>query len=401
MMKKKEIYSNITALPSFIPRQLALDILHSHSEIITLNPLVIEHHAIPAPRDAPAEEYYSSWYEITERLQFVPGIGRLGSGKISFRGCFHDVPWGVQTHIYVPMGVDLRHNYRIAGNQPGEPPEHRELGIGAPASGLYLREDIEIRCNITMTAFVKSNLKSATKVLVDRLIKKAELLDAGILKAMMENGKLKTINPADRTARAQQQQQPQQGYVPQSPLTSPQFANAPPQYQVPRSPQSDSHSEQKSYYVSPQIQQQPPTTSNNSFAMELPGDTYYYQKVPSPNLQPSVHPSQRDSVVSNPSSTGSWSGYQGSAPDSSRPTSYAPSATDGLQSPPSDKQHFAAELPTMQETREEYHNNAGGWKSSGGPTTSSHPSFYQPYPPKGRYNPQDYADLSTTRSYDR
>jgi hypothetical protein len=401
MMKKKDVYTNITALPSFIPRQLALDILHSHSEIITLNPLVIEHHAIPAPRDAPAEEYYSSWYEISERLQFVPGIGKLGAGKLTFRGCFHDVPWGVQTHIYVPMGVDLRHNYRIAGNQPGEPPEHRELGIGAPASGLYLREDIEVRCNITMISFVKSNLKSATKVLVDRLIKKAELLDAGHLKAMMENGKLKTINPADRTARSQQQQQQQQQQ--HSPLPSPLTNNAPPQYQVPQSPRPEYQTEQKSYYAPPQIQQQqqqqhaPPT--GNSFAMELPGDTYYYQKIPSPNLQPPNHYAQRDSTisnVSNPSSTGSWSGYPGTAPDS-RPSSFSPSMNSGLQSPPPDKQ-FATELPAMQETREEYrNNNAGMWKSSGGPTTNSNSfsSSYQTYQSKGRYNPQDYADVST------
>ncbi|EED13741.1 hypothetical protein TSTA_099890, partial [Talaromyces stipitatus ATCC 10500] len=56
MMKKKEVYTNITPLPSFIPRQLALDILHSHSEIITLNPLVLSHKPISAPRDAPAED---------------------------------------------------------------------------------------------------------------------------------------------------------------------------------------------------------------------------------------------------------------------------------------------------------------------------------------------------------
>jgi hypothetical protein len=199
MLRKKEVYTNITPIPANIPRQLALDILHSHSEIITLNPLVLEHHPIKAPREAKADEYYSTWYEIIERIQYVPGLGKMGSGKISFKGCFHDMPWGIQTHIYAPMNVDLRNNWRVAGTQPGEPPERHELGIGAPAEGLYLREDIEIRCNITFVPFVKSQLKAASKVLVDRLIKKAELLDAGVLLAMMENGRLKTVNPADRS----------------------------------------------------------------------------------------------------------------------------------------------------------------------------------------------------------
>ncbi|CAI4211725.1 unnamed protein product [Parascedosporium putredinis] len=142
------------------------DILH-HSEVITLNPLVLGHKPIPAPRNAAADEFYSTWYEITERIQYIPGTGKMGSGKISFNGCFHDMPWGLQTHIYAPMSIELRNKYRIAGNQPGvEPPEPLEIGmseLGVPSDGLYLREDIEIRCNIAVVSFVKAQLKAASK----------------------------------------------------------------------------------------------------------------------------------------------------------------------------------------------------------------------------------------------
>ena len=201
---KKEVFTIITPIPGFIPRQLALDILHSHSEVITLNPLVTDHRAIQAPSNAAADEYYSTWYEITEKIQFVPGMGKMGSGNIKFNGCFHNMPWGLQTHIYAPMNVDLRNKYRIAGNQPGfEPPEVIEMGLkalGAPSEGLYLQEDIEIKCNLTMVSFVKSQLQKAGGEMVKRIIKKAELLDAGVLQGMMENGKLKTFNPADRSS---------------------------------------------------------------------------------------------------------------------------------------------------------------------------------------------------------
>lgn len=203
MLRKKEAYTVITPIPGFIPRQLALDILHSHSEVITLNPLVTSHKAITAPRTASADEFYSTWYEIEERIQYVPGMGKVGSGLITFNGCFHNMPWGLQTHIYAPLNIDLRNRYRIGGNQPGiEGPEHREIGLeslGAPADGLYLREDIEIKCNIAMVSFVKAQLKVASKEMVQRIIKKAELLDAGVLTAMIEDGKLKTINPNDRS----------------------------------------------------------------------------------------------------------------------------------------------------------------------------------------------------------
>ena len=56
MLRKKETYTVTTAIPGFIPRQLALDILHSHSEVITLNPLVLDHKPIPAPRNAAADD---------------------------------------------------------------------------------------------------------------------------------------------------------------------------------------------------------------------------------------------------------------------------------------------------------------------------------------------------------
>ncbi|KAJ5665030.1 uncharacterized protein N7477_007478 [Penicillium maclennaniae] len=197
MLRKKEIYTNFTPIPPQVPRQLALDILHSHSEIITLNPLVLSHRPVKAPQNAVADEYYSTWYEITERVQYLPGIGKLGSGKISFKGSFHNTPWGLQTHTYGPVGVDLRIEWRIGGNQPDEP-EAEQTEDGAPR-GLYLRENISIECNLTLLSFVKKELQASSKVLVDRLIKKAELLDAGALEGFMEAGILKTFNPADRS----------------------------------------------------------------------------------------------------------------------------------------------------------------------------------------------------------
>ncbi|KAJ6086121.1 hypothetical protein N7486_010402 [Penicillium sp. IBT 16267x] len=208
MMEKKEFYTKITPLPPNIPRQLALDILHSHSEIITLNPLVLSHHPIKAPRNASADEYYSTWYEICQRVQYVPGLGKMGSGKICFKGCFENHPWGVKTHTYPPMGINLLSEFHIAGTQFNEldqesesesQPDLEQRIPGKPAKGLYLLEEVEIKCNITLMSFVKSQLKAASKVLVDRLIKKAELLDAGVLQALFEDGKLRTFNPADRT----------------------------------------------------------------------------------------------------------------------------------------------------------------------------------------------------------
>ncbi|KAI1467570.1 uncharacterized protein F4812DRAFT_401199 [Daldinia caldariorum] len=396
VLKKKEVYTVITPIPSFIPRQLAIDILHSHGEVITLNPLVLEYKQIKAPRDAVSDEFYSTWYEIHERIQYVPGLGRFGSGKITFNGCFHDLPWGLQTHIYAPMGVDLRNKYRIGGNQPGvEQPEQQEIGLaalGAPKDGLYLREDIEIRCNITMVGIVKAQMKAASKQMVERIIKKAELLDAGILQGMIEDGKIRTYNPHNSTYTGGLSV----GSGMKSPPLSPASAYYPPTspsipYQVPRpmslqpgSRPGTANSLSYPAHWQSQLQQlnsneqknqqqyaelpsnQGAHATSQGVLMELPGDFQHPQ--PSPRLLQPPYPSPTYAHYqgrNSPSSTQShspelksWGWSQGQPSPSltsSRPTSYSSDAgSAGFASPGLDHKGFAAELPTHQETTEEH-----------------------------------------------
>ncbi|KAH7131057.1 hypothetical protein EDB81DRAFT_130238 [Dactylonectria macrodidyma] len=202
MLRKHEALTVVTPIPGFIPRQFAINVLHSHGEVITINPHVVHHKPIQAPADTPVDECDSSWYEIVERKQLVAGKGKPGSGMItfngisrdvSFKGCFHNMPWGLQTHIRAPMSVDLRIKYSIDGNQSGiEPAQRLELGLeslGAPTDGLYLRQDIDVTCNIAMLKYVKTPLRAEGQTLVERMIKKAEQADATILRTMMEDSK--------------------------------------------------------------------------------------------------------------------------------------------------------------------------------------------------------------------
>lgn len=428
MFRKKEVFTVITPIPGFIPRQLAIDILHSHSEVITLNPLVLGHKPISAPRDAQADEFYSTWYEISERIQYIPGMGRMGSGTIKFNGCFHDMPWGLQTHIYAPMNVNLRNKYRIAGNQPGfEQPEQPEIGLkalGAPADGLYLREDIEIKCNVAVIGFVKSQCQKAGKEMVARIIKKAELLDAGVLHAMIEDGKLKTMNPSDRSSTIKSPMpSPAMAYnQPGTPnMPSPMTYSVP--YQVPR-PQSympgynrpGSAGSQAQGYQNQQHQAQEyaphkgqhiapmelPASEPNvvpATAIEMPGDFEYYQQPqPSPGLAP--HPpatpsslshrgstrsaaserSQFSSHSPDPSQSGRWSStdYQS---QQSRPTSLA-SSDGGFRSPGLEHKGFASDLATHNETSEEHRDETLRKLDPRIPQ----PSHFQ------QYNPRDYAN---------
>lgn len=188
-MGKQVSYTVITVLDAKIPRQLALDLLHSHEEVIRLNPLVTDTKKIETPQHASPDEYFAQWYEITEKITFLPGWKKT----LKFQGCWYDQPWGVQTHSLMKPLFHLRCTYRIGGNQPGEPRETAELGVNKPSDGLYLREDIQIDLLTGVPAsFVKKEMQNASATMIARMKRKAELLDDGRLLAMFEDGKLKT-----------------------------------------------------------------------------------------------------------------------------------------------------------------------------------------------------------------
>jgi hypothetical protein len=139
-------------------------------EMIDLNPLVIERSPCKPPANATPEEMHAAWYSITDSITYLPGL----SGKVTFCGCFHDLPDGLQTHIFAPMGVEIRSRWIVGGSLPGEPAAPVELGLGIPRVGLYLREDVDLRCNFLTTPFVKKTLVKSHSMLVDKMVEKAK-----------------------------------------------------------------------------------------------------------------------------------------------------------------------------------------------------------------------------------
>ena len=175
-MTKRTIFTTITPLPAGVSRETVLDTLHSNDEMIELNPAHTEFHQISPPPEATPEEYHCTWYQITDKISYFPGY----SGNVSFKACFHELANGLQTHSYAPMGLDIKEKWTVGGNAPGEPVQPAELGVGAPISGLYLREDVDMRCNFLMTRFVRKVLKDSLKTLVARLLVKSQLQEAAV-----------------------------------------------------------------------------------------------------------------------------------------------------------------------------------------------------------------------------
>lgn len=177
-MSKRTRFTTVTPLPAGIGRETVLHTLHDHLEMIDLNPLVEERHATKPPPNSTAEEYHCKWYSLTDRVQYLPG--GLASGKVIYNVCFHDLAMGLQTHCYAPMGLDIKGKWTLGGSLPGEPVAPVELGVGTPLNGLWIREDVDMKCNIMMTGFVKKTLKKAHAKLVDRIVIKAQIVDAGL-----------------------------------------------------------------------------------------------------------------------------------------------------------------------------------------------------------------------------
>ncbi|KAL1984389.1 hypothetical protein VTN96DRAFT_9168 [Rasamsonia emersonii] len=177
-MFKRSVFTHITPLPSYVPRDVVVDILHSHGEMIELNPLVTSHRRCdPPPALALPDELEAAWYEITDRISYLPG--GLLSGSVTYYGCFHDLPRGLQTHVHAPAGLEIRAKWQVCGNMPGEPRAPVELGmekLRIPKEGLYLREDVDLRCSLVLLGMVKKNLKKSHAGLVERLLERTRHL---------------------------------------------------------------------------------------------------------------------------------------------------------------------------------------------------------------------------------
>ncbi|KAL1839057.1 hypothetical protein VTJ49DRAFT_1921 [Mycothermus thermophilus] len=170
-MSKRTVFTTITPLPPGVTRQVVLDFLHDHVEMIDLNPLVKERHPIPTPPHAEPDEVNCKWFSLTDKISYLPGV----NGDVTYTCAFNALPTGVQTHCYAPAGLNIRERWTVGGFLPGEPRQPVELGLKVPPTGLYLREDVDMRCNVIMTSFVKKTLKRSHATLVERLKIRAEI----------------------------------------------------------------------------------------------------------------------------------------------------------------------------------------------------------------------------------
>ncbi|KIW02562.1 uncharacterized protein PV09_06017 [Verruconis gallopava] len=169
-MSKRTVFTTITPLPSFLTKEVAISFLHDHWQMIDLNPLVIDRKKLDSPPpNASPEECHASWYQITDKITYMPGV----QSSVSYNACLHDLADGLQTHTFAPAGVEIRARWLIGGGK-GAP---SELGLNVPSQGLYLQEETDLKCNFLMTGFIKKNLKKAHAQVVEKIVAKGRELE--------------------------------------------------------------------------------------------------------------------------------------------------------------------------------------------------------------------------------
>jgi len=195
-MPKTATFTTITPLPAGITRQSVLDMYRDHLAMIDLNPLVVERFKCKPPGYAPTDEYWAMWYTIKDKVSYLPG--GLATGSVSYHACFHDLPDGLETHVYAPLGLDIRGKWSVGGSLPGEPKPPPVKGIPTPRHGLYIREDVKMTCSSILLSFVKRTFKDSHASLVEQLVERAHIMESSFANERLKA--LRNVDPAERMA---------------------------------------------------------------------------------------------------------------------------------------------------------------------------------------------------------
>ncbi|KAF2855244.1 hypothetical protein T440DRAFT_415466 [Plenodomus tracheiphilus IPT5] len=171
-----------------------MEMYRDHVAMIDLNPLVVERFACRPPSYAPTDEYWSTWYTIKDKVSYLPG--GLAQGSVSYHACFNDSKDGLETHVYAPLGLEIRGKWSVGGRLPGEPKPPAEPGLKTPRHGLYIREDVKMTCSSLLLAFVRKTFKDSHSRLVEKLVEKAHVLESNFANERLQA--LRNVDPGER-----------------------------------------------------------------------------------------------------------------------------------------------------------------------------------------------------------
>jgi hypothetical protein len=108
------------------------------------------------------------------------------------------MPDSLETHIYAPLGLDIRGKWSVGGSLPFEPRRPRETGAGIPRTGLYIKEEVMMTCSSLLLRFVKRTFKDSHARLVEKLVERAHILESNFANERLKA--LRKVEPRERMA---------------------------------------------------------------------------------------------------------------------------------------------------------------------------------------------------------
>jgi hypothetical protein len=129
-------------------------------------------------------------------VSYLPG--GLATGSVSYHACFNDTPAGLETHVYAPLGLDIRGKWSVGGTLPGEPQQPEEEDVKTPKNCIYIREDVKMTCSSLLMGFVKRTFKDSHADLVEKLVERAHNLESSFANERLQA--LRNVEPGERMA---------------------------------------------------------------------------------------------------------------------------------------------------------------------------------------------------------
>ncbi|KAK5113303.1 hypothetical protein LTR85_010920 [Meristemomyces frigidus] len=160
-----------TPIPPDVSPETMIKLLHDHSFLITMSPIVTRH----APRDREAGKIT---YDVWEDIDLLP----FGWWKheIHFTAAFEDKTDGEISWIEAPLGFNSKADYTVRSATDAD----HEAGVFGDADGgrgsMVLEEAIETACSIVFKPFVEMTMVPVRRKMHAQVVERAREIGKGM-----------------------------------------------------------------------------------------------------------------------------------------------------------------------------------------------------------------------------
>ncbi|KAI9701361.1 MAG: hypothetical protein M1820_006452 [Bogoriella megaspora] len=163
-LRSSFVVNQQTELPATATRDQILAMLHDHSLMITLNPLVLNHELAsftPVPKfrddtDATNPRTATHKYSITDKISYLPH--GLWDSNMTYTGWFANTADGLRTWVQAAAGVEVQGLWFVREAMGGR--------------GLVLEEEATVNCSSLLKPFVEGELRKSHEVLHKRFLER-------------------------------------------------------------------------------------------------------------------------------------------------------------------------------------------------------------------------------------